>query len=371
MSSYSSIQKKNRSYGLDLMRIIMTLFVCAIHTIYKGGLSGAVDDQPKKKALVILLEFTVSCAVNGFAVISGYVGLNSRFRLSRIASLYFTVSFYNILIPIIFHFHSGYVIDRVILLRAILPFAYDANWYFTAYFGMFFLIPFMNAAIKHVDRKQCNIALLAIMIFFSVIPTALYMWFKDGYDINIFKLSCGYSTLWIAVLYLVGAAIREYSLFSKVPKFVWLICYIAATLFGSAYAIFRTFVLDKEFTPLSAYNSPIIIIQAIGLLMFFKDMKLPKAADKVIAFIAPHTFSIYIIHTQDALWLLWLMGRYTPDGQKSIFILPFLFCWRVVFLFTMCMIADMPLHCCMKYIPRIFRKSGSSAAQTQKEKINV
>ncbi len=362
MGTSSSVPAKKRSYGLDLMRILMTLFVCAIHTIYKGGLSGAVADSPKKRAIIIFLEFAVSCAVNGFAVISGYVGINSKFRLSRIAGLYFTVSFYNIVIPVIFHFTSGYVIDKVVLLRAVFPFAYDANWYFTAYFGMFFLIPFMNAAIKHVDRKQCNIALLAIMTVFAVIPTGLYLWFKDGYDINIFNLSCGYSTLWIAVLYLVGAAIREYDLFRKVPKIAWLGCYIGATFFGTAYALVRTFALDKEFTPLSAYNSPIIVIQAIGLLMFFKDLKLPKAADKIIGFIAPHTFSIYIIHTQDALWLLWLMGRYAPDGERRTIILPFIFCWRVVSLFTLCMIGDMPLHYCMKYFPKLFKKAEASKA---------
>ena len=212
----NKINKQGRDYGLDLMRILMTVFVVGIHVLQKGGMFKVCRDAYPRRGFVVMgLFFAVTCAVNGFALISGYVGIKSKYRFSRILWLYFVVSFYNILIPLVFHFRSGCVINETVKLRAIFPFAYDANWYFTAYLGMFLLIPFLNAAVKHLDRKQCLSAFAAIAVFFSVIPTILYMFFDEEFDKNFFKLSSGYSTLWLSVLYIVGASVREHDLFRK------------------------------------------------------------------------------------------------------------------------------------------------------------
>ncbi|MBO6115923.1 MAG: acyltransferase family protein [Ruminococcus sp.] len=361
----------NRDYGLDMMRILMTLFVIAIHILNKGGAYSAcyADENIFKSGLALELEFAVSCAVNGFALISGYVGCRSKFKISRILWLYFTVSFYNAVIPLVFHFLRGYTIDKVVILRAILPFAYDANWYFTAYLGMFFLIPFMNLGIKYLDKKQCITAIAAIMILFSVIPTLLYMFVTESYDYNIFKISAGYSPLWLAILYIVGAAIREHDLFRKVPRIMGLIVYLLSTIIGASIASLGTICPEEA---LDTYYSPLIIAQAIGLLLFFRELKMPGFVCKIVDFLAPHSFNIYIIHTQDAVWIMWLAGRYSSRASEcSPLLFPIMFVFYTVSIYGLCLIVDMPLYYSIKFFNRIFRKSGSSAAQTQKEKINV
>ena len=147
--------KQGRDYGLDLMRVLTTVFVVGIHVLQRGGMLGVCrDSSPRRGFVAIGLFFAVTCAVNGFALISGYVGISSKYRFSRILWLYFTVSFYNVLIPAVFRFRYGYVIDDTVKLRALFPFAYEANWYFTAYLGMFLLIPFLNAAVKHLAARH-------------------------------------------------------------------------------------------------------------------------------------------------------------------------------------------------------------------------
>jgi len=342
----SKINKQGRDYGLDLMRILMTVFVVGIHVLQKGGMFKVCRDAYPRRGFVVMgLFFAVTCAVNGFALISGYVGIKSKYRFSRILWLYFVVSFYNILIPLVFHFRSGYVINETVKLRAIFPFAYDANWYFTAYLGMFLLIPFLNAAVKHLDRKQCLSAFAAIAVFFSVIPTILYMFFDEEFDKNFFKLSSGYSTLWLSVLYIVGASVREHDLFRKVPRWAGLICYLMTTCTGTILITLGYYRAEIPIEPLSNYLSPLVIIQALSLLIFFRELKLPKIVCKAIEFVSPHSFNIYIIHTQDAVWAMWLAGRYSERTQTAFTaMLPVMFIFYTLSLFGLSLVADMPLY---------------------------
>ena len=338
--------KQGRDYGLDLMRVLMTVFVVGIHVLQRGGMLGVCrDSYPRRGFVAIGLFFAVTCAVNGFALISGYVGISAKYRFSRILWLYFTVSFYNVLIPAVFRFRYGYVIDDTVKLRALFPFAYEANWYFTAYLGMFLLIPFLNAAVKHLDRRQCIAAFSALAVFFSLIPTVLYMFFDEGFDKNVFKLSSGYSALWLSVLYLVGAAVREHDLFSRVPRWSGLVCYLVTTCLGAVLTALGYYRAEIPIEPLSNYISPLVIIQALSLLIFLRGMKLPKIACKVIGFFSPHSFSIYIIHTQDAVWTIWLAGRYAERTQTTFTaMLPVMFVFYTLSLYGLCLIADMPLH---------------------------
>ena len=350
-------KKQGRDYGLDLMRVLMTVFVVGIHVLMKGGMYGVCRDAYPRRGFVAMgLFFAVTCAVNGFALISGYVGISSKYRLSRAAGLYFTVTFYNILIPLVFHFYRGYEITETVKLRAIFPFAYDANWYFTAYLGMFFLVPFLNAAIKHLDRRQVYTAFGAMLVFFSVIPTILYMFYDEGFDKNLFKLSCGYSTLWLSVLYLVGAAVREYDLFRRVPRLAALGCYIVTTCVGTVFIWLGYYKSDIPIEPLTNYLSPLVILQALSLLIFFRELKLPAFLCKVIGFLAPHSFSIYIIHTQDAVWTLWLASRYAECTQTTFTaMLPVMFLFYTLSLYGLSLAADIPLHYAMK-LPKLLKR---------------
>ena len=361
-----TIKKQGRDYGLDLMRVLMTVFVVGIHVLMKGGMYGVCRDAYPRRGFVAMgLFFAVTCAVNGFALISGYVGITSRYRLSRAAGLYFTVSFYNILIPVVFHFYRGYVIDETVILRAIFPFAYDANWYFTAYLGMFFLIPILNAAVEHLSRKQLFTALGAMLVFFSVIPTILYLFFDEGFDKNLFKLSSGYSTLWLSVLYLAGAAIRRYDLFRRVPRLAALGCYIATTCIGTVLVWLGYYKAEIPIEALTNYLSPFVILQALALLLFFRELKLPKLACKVIGFVAPHSFSIYIIHTQDAVWLMWLAMRYAERTQTTYTaMLPVMFAFYTLSLFGLSLAADIPLHYAMM-LPKLLKTDNKDKGRAE------
>ena len=95
------IQKKERNYGIDLLRIVSMIMVVLLHVLGAGGLLEATFGINNK--IVWLLEVFAFCAVNCYALISGYVGVNSKFKLSNILILWLQVFIYNFIIMHIIH----------------------------------------------------------------------------------------------------------------------------------------------------------------------------------------------------------------------------------------------------------------------------
>ena len=61
-----------RNYGIDLLRIVLMFMVCMLHTLGQGGILKNCGDKTVEKAVFYLLEVICYCAVDAFAVISGY-----------------------------------------------------------------------------------------------------------------------------------------------------------------------------------------------------------------------------------------------------------------------------------------------------------
>ena len=65
-----------RNYGIDALRIVSMFMIVILHTLGHGGILSSVSIFSGKY-----------CAVNCYALISGYVGINSKYRYSKIISL--------------------------------------------------------------------------------------------------------------------------------------------------------------------------------------------------------------------------------------------------------------------------------------------
>ena len=78
---------KERNYGIDLLRIVSMIMVVTLHIMNAGGVLGATERMSAKYELASLLQIMTYCAVNCYALISGYVGVNSKFKISNILFL--------------------------------------------------------------------------------------------------------------------------------------------------------------------------------------------------------------------------------------------------------------------------------------------
>ncbi|MDY3812081.1 acyltransferase family protein, partial [Eubacterium sp.] len=74
-------KQSNRNYGIDLLRCVAMALVVMLHTLSRSGLLNNTPTHSLKYEVMWAMEIVAYCAVNVFIIISGYVGLKSRFKL--------------------------------------------------------------------------------------------------------------------------------------------------------------------------------------------------------------------------------------------------------------------------------------------------
>lgn len=88
--------KSERNYGIDLLRIVSMLMVVTLHILKRNLLYNKdVEIFSMKYNILWILEIMSYCAVNCYALISGFVGVKSKFKYSNILILWLQVVFYN------------------------------------------------------------------------------------------------------------------------------------------------------------------------------------------------------------------------------------------------------------------------------------
>lgn len=315
-----SIYKSNRNYGIDLLRIFAMFMILLLHILGQGGVIDAVSNDPLKFNLAWLLEVGAFCCVNCYALISGYVGYGRDFKFTNIIMLWLRVIFYTVGITAVFAFirpetlaaeNSG---DKFFLIseswdRAIFPVSESMYWYFSAYVFCYFFTPILNKAVQALEGKQLKSTLFMIIALISI--PELY----TGHAV--FGSESGYSGLWLIVLYILGAYMKKYNSLSFLKPSSALMGYIASVSFTWAVKIFiENFIPNfKRANILVSYTSPTIIASAIFLFLFFKSLNPPKTVCKIIGFLSPLAFSVYIIHVHPLIWQNLLKDAFINLGK--------------------------------------------------------
>ena len=256
-----SSERGERNYGIDLLRVVSMFMVCVLHVLGLCGILPNVKFSTGQYAAAWFLKIACYGAVNCYALISGFVGYRSKFKLSNLAVLWLQVALTGGLIAVGFAAYHGTLQPSVLL--EFLPIWMKRYWYFTAYFGLFFLMPILNAGINAIDKRVFEACLVCLFILFSVV-----CYFKQ-----LFQLDDGYSMLWLAYLYLVGGYIAKYKPFTKI-KSRWLILFAICCILG-------TWILkawkNRDFY---GYLSPAHVLFAVALLELFSRIW-PKASSKL------------------------------------------------------------------------------------------
>lgn len=92
---------KERNYGIDLLRIVLMFMVCILHVIWRGGILTSFKTETVEDKVYFLWYTICLYAVNGFAIISGYMATNKKQRYSKIIEMWFQVFFYSFILTII------------------------------------------------------------------------------------------------------------------------------------------------------------------------------------------------------------------------------------------------------------------------------
>lgn len=280
--------------------------VILLHILGNGGVLNSAVIFSGNYDAAWLIEIAAFCAVNCFAIASGYVGVNARCGYSNIIHLWLNVFYYNVLIFVVFALVG--IIDTLpeSIIKLAFPVADSQYWYFSAYFAMFFFVPVLNIGINGIKKSELLITIVVVGILFSVLP----LYFGGSY----YGLNSGYSTLWLIYLYIVGGYLKKHVVIdSAKAKLLLLMVSIACILiaFSGHLALvkYHVFVnesfMGKILSGLVRYTSPTVLITAIALVLLFAHLRVEGTLSrKLIKILAPAAFSVYLIHAAPLIWIL-------------------------------------------------------------------
>lgn len=296
-----------RNYGVDLLRIVAMLMVVLLHVWGPGGILFEVKSGTAHYQAAWLLEIAVFCAINCYGLISGYVGITSRYKYSNFVALWLQVTCYNVLITLYYYLTQPNVVPFSSVVTAFFPVSNSTFWYFTAYAGLFVLMPVLNRAVNSMTKNQLKGVVIALFVGLCVLPCI--------FNKDIFLTGWGYSFLWLAYLYITGAYIKKYGFFQN-KTWIAVLIYLGSVLLSWGIKLYEEYLAPAEYWADIAsgrvvqYSSPTMFLAGIALFVIFQNIKPPKALCKIISVIAPCTFGVYILHTQTNVWYKIITYKY-------------------------------------------------------------
>lgn len=296
MEITSSAQKTgNRNYGIDLLRLVAMFYVVIFHVLGYGGVLGAAVSG-SKVAINWFMRIWVMCAVNIYGMISGYVGYTNEakpYRYSRYVTMWCQTVFYGLLGAGLFLAISPDVLFVKHLILACLPVTSNQWWYFTAYTGLFFLIPWINRLIRGLTEGEMTRLVAVCVLIFSLYSTAASL-FREPFNLNE-----GFSTLWLVILYIIGAWMKKCRIPEKARGKKWVLIGTGCIIITWLQKLAAVFLLeDGKFRFLESYISPTVVCIAAAYLIVFSKLKLSEGWKKLISFFSPAAFGVYLFHMQ-------------------------------------------------------------------------
>lgn len=290
--------KTTRNTGVDLLRIVSMCMIVMIHMNSYGKASTGIETYSVKYFVSQGLSFWISCAVNCYALISGFVNNTtdfSRRHFKSIARMWGKVFTYSVGLMVVFVLFRGIELtDKKTMAAAFFPAMSMQYWYFTDYLPVVFLMPFMNLFLEKIDLKKLRQLVMVLLLLFSVIPWVTQ---TDWFDLN-----NGFSTFWLIILYIVGAWIRKELPECKVSQRTLLISLFA--LIG--FQVIIRFSLDMIGNIIGRENlmhafsgsiAPFIVLEACIMLMLFARIKWTRqTVQDIISKIGMTSFGVYLIH---------------------------------------------------------------------------
>ena len=272
----------HRNAGVELMRILLTIGIIALHTLCYIG-----------KGLSPAAHLCESCVV-GFVFISGYFGIT--FTIRKLVNFYGIVLFcacWNILCLWLSGCEPSELGGRFL--------GYLRVWWFAnAYVFLMLVSPLVN---KALDACQTTKELIACC---AAPASIVYLWgfassvpFLHDY-VPIDKSITTNSGLTLMGIYILARVFRKAELGNRLKPCVF-------AIIGGASAVVCLFNLGK-------YNSIFAFLFMASLFVFFRrmgDLPQKKYGGQIVLFSAPSMFSVYLIHVGGFVRLPWGSGLST------------------------------------------------------------
>jgi len=275
---FKNISDSQRNSNIELLRLVSMLLIMALHANQQSLGGPTAEVTAADPVLMFWRQFAMQlsvCGVNVFVLISGWFGI--RPKIKSFGSFVFQVLFY-----------SCGLFAIMCLLGSRLPalntlellWFGSGYWFVPAYIFLYVLSPVLNAFVESADRI-CFKRLL--ITFFSM--ELLYGWAFDDFA----NLDGGYSALSFIGLYLLARYLRLYQpAITRWKKRELLLLYILFGLVGGSITLASLmcgipFLAEHVFGKMQIYTSPMVIMPAVLVLLFFNQLDIKS---KVVNWLA-------------------------------------------------------------------------------------
>lgn len=320
---------KERDSGIELLRIFAALCVIAVHALSHGGvMHQAVAVGGKVHTAALLIYFSVRVAVNAFVIISGYFMVTGAFDLKktfkRAGSVYTRLLFYSLAITAVFLLLGPdyWLVDGVVLppkraaIMAFFPVSSQALYFLTDYLLLCILSPFINLAVQKLTKRQYLLLLGVLTLVMSFWLTLSRVWpiSKVFDDFGYGALYGGKNVFHFIYIYLLGGFVRLHVKKRRMPNPVYLLLSAACVLLNGALHVWLP--AKTHYTLVSGhYANPLIVAEAVLLLLFFKDLHFKS---RTVNRLASTTLGVYAIqefrYMKTYLWEIVDLPRYMGTG---------------------------------------------------------
>ena len=332
------VNMKVKNYGIDALKILSMLMVVVLHVLTNGGILNASVRFTGQYEAGWFLQTACFCAVDVFALITGYLWVNARYKYRNVIELWLQVFLYSVIISIGMKLLFPSSVSFFDVLKSFFPVMTGQYWYFSSYFALFLFIPLLNTVLEHIDKKQMLFSLIMILIFFSGFQTLFYS--------DVFGTMDGYSAIWLMILYLIGGYIGKYHAHSDRNPLLFFLGYVLMVVLTwlSKVAIeLLTLQLLGEVRAgnyLISYKSPTILMSAVFLLLCFSNLKLSDWMKKLVSFVAPMSFSVYLIHNHPLVASVVMNRMFAPSAELPVAEMVMKVLGTALFIYAVCSVID-------------------------------
>ena len=148
-------------------------------------------------------------------------------------------------------------------------------------------MPILNHIVENVPRSILKKTAVFIFIVFCG-WTQIYT--------DVIHIGRGYSVLWLAILYILGAYFAKYDVLKNLSVTASVIGYVVCVATSMLGRLIMGNIFESRINLLVSYTSPTIVLCAIFLVNIFYKMKIGKKGAKIISVLAPLSFGVYLIH---------------------------------------------------------------------------
>ena len=322
-----------RNYGIDLLKIVSMFMVVILHIQGNGGVFSSAIPLTLNDTVIWFIEILCVPAVNLFALTTGYLCIDKKYKYKNLISLWILVFFYNVSIGLLcnqFTLRS--------LISSMLPVLDAAYWYFSAYVGFMLFIPFINKFLNSLTKDEYTKLIYLVLLVGCIISYGSNIIGED-----FLVISCGYSAIWLLFLYIIGGYVKLFNF--KIKNFSKKICFSLYILFSLITLLSRTIILKypiiiKNSRIFIEYNSIFIVASSFFLFLFFSKLKISDYFKKAIAFFSGLSFSVYLIHFHSSLKLIYLNGKFSFFAKMPVYQMVFMIFFTAFLIYVFCTVID-------------------------------